>query len=187
MKKHSGQSSLRQGGLVALERPATNQKPSIATSGDYEGQGAHLSVEVELLHVLVRVADADEGAELRRGLGLGGAGAAGLRLALDGLAPPPPAVAVQVDARRRAEEALLVAVRLLRHLGVEDDDDHVAVLLQVAHHGLARQPLLLGPVQRRPVADPHTKQNASNSLLPLDPLPKSVVVPFQPCSYEGTY
>ena len=74
----------------------------------------YLSVEVELLHVLLGRADADVGAELRP--------AVGLPVALHLLALPPPAVAVKVDARRGAEEPLLVAVRLLRHLGVEHHD-----------------------------------------------------------------
>lgn len=71
-----------------------------------------------MLHVLIRVADADESAELRGGFGFCGRGPVGGGFALDGLAPPPPSVAVEVDARRRAEEALLVAVRLLGHFCV---------------------------------------------------------------------
>jgi hypothetical protein len=99
----------------------------------------YFAVEVELLHVLIRVADADESAELRGGFGFCGRGPVGGGFALDGLAPPPPPV----------------AVRLLGHFGVQDDHDHVAVLLQVAHHRLTGQPLLLGsaPVRRsgRPI------------------------------------
>jgi hypothetical protein len=111
----------------------------------------NLSVEVQLLHVLVRVADADEGAQLRGGLRFGSRRSVSRCLALDGLPPPPPSVAIQVDARGRAEESLLVTVRFLRHFGVQNDHHHVAVFLQVAHHGLARQTLFLGSVQRRPV------------------------------------
>lgn len=103
---------------------------------------SHLAVEVQLLHVLVGVADADERAQLAALLALAGA--------LHLLALPPPAVAVEVDAGRRAEEPLLVAVRLLRHLGVQHDDDHVAAVAQVLPHRLLRQPLVLGrPEQAR--------------------------------------
>lgn len=95
-------------------------------------------VEVELLHVLVGVADADEGAQLRRLLGLS--------LAQHALASQPPPITEQVDARRRAEEALLVAVRLLRHLGMQDHHDHVGAVAQVPLHGLACEAALLGAV-----------------------------------------
>ena len=81
--------------------------------GDEEGfRGAVvLSIQVQLLHLLVGVADADEGAQLR--VVLRGAGAVQLLpLAL-------PALAVEVDARRRAEEPLFVAVGLLRDLREE--------------------------------------------------------------------
>lgn len=73
---------------------------------------------------------------------LGGAGP----LQLVPLALPP--VAVQVDARRRAEEALLVAVRLLGHLGVQDHHRLVAALAQVPLHRLPRKALLLRPEER---------------------------------------
>ena len=68
----------------------------------------YLSVQIQLLHVLFAVADANECAQL----------AALLRLAgpLHLLTLPPPAVAVQVDARRRTEKTLLVTVRLLSNL-----------------------------------------------------------------------
>lgn len=95
-------------------------------------------VQVQLLHVLVRVADADERAQLRRLLRLA--------LAQHLLLAQPPAVAEQVDAGRRAEEALLVAVGLLGDLGVEDDDHHVGALTQVALHGVAGQLAALAAV-----------------------------------------
>ena len=97
---------------------------------------AHLAVEVELLHVLVGVADTDEGAELRSLLGL--------PCPRHLLPLLPPSVAVEVDAGRRTEEALLVAVGLLRHLGVQHDDDHVAAVAEVLLHGLGAQTLVLG-------------------------------------------
>ena len=85
-----------------------------------------LPVQVQLLHLLVAVADADEGTEL----------SALLRLALPLHLLPllPPAVTVEVDARRGTEESLLVAVGLLGHLGVEHHNDHVSPLIQVSSH-----------------------------------------------------
>ena len=105
----------------------------------------YFAVEVELLHILIGIADADESAELRSGFSLCRWGSVGCGFALDGLASPPPSVAVEVDTRRRAEETFLVTVRLLGHFSVKDDDDHVAVLLQVAHHRFSGQPLFLVP------------------------------------------
>jgi hypothetical protein len=57
------------------------------------------------------------------------------------LALATPTVAKEVYARRRTEKPLLVAVRLLSNLGVEDHYHHVASLLQVLPHGFSRQPL----------------------------------------------
>lgn len=68
-------------------------------------------VQVQLLHILVGVADPDEGAQLR--ITFGDA------LAQHVLLSMAPAVAEQVDAGRRTEEALLVAVGFLRHLYME--------------------------------------------------------------------
>ena len=98
----------------------------------------YFAVQIELLHILIRVADPDESAELRGGLSLGRRGSVGGRFALDGLTAAPPPVTVEVDARRRAEEPFLIAVRFLRHFGVQNDDHHVAVFLQVPHHRLPR-------------------------------------------------
>lgn len=95
-------------------------------------------VEVKLLHVLVGVADADEGTQLR--------GLLRLTLAQHALAPQPPSVPEQVDAGWWAEEALFVAVRLLGHFRMQDNDDHVGAVAQVPLHGLARETALLGPV-----------------------------------------
>lgn len=74
-------------------------------------------VEVELLHVLVRVADADEGAEL--------GGLFGFAFAEHLFLAQSPAITEEVYARGRAEEAFFVAVRLLGDFCVKDDDDHV--------------------------------------------------------------
>ena len=98
--------------------------------GDEQGLGGAevLGVEQERLHFALRVADADQGGYLRRLLA---AAAVEQLLALD--RPP---VAHQVDARRRTEEALLVAVGLLRHLGAQNDHHMVVALLQVSIHSL---------------------------------------------------
>lgn len=99
-------------------------------------------VQVQLLHVLIGVADADEGAQLR--------GLLCLAFAQHLLLTQPPALPEQVDTGWRAEEPLLVAVRLLRHLGVQDDHDHVGAVAQVALHGLPREAALLGAVGSGP-------------------------------------
>lgn len=95
-------------------------------------------VKVQLLHVLVGVADANEGAQLGRLLCL--------TLTQHALAPQPPAIPKKVNARRRAEEALFVAVRFLRDLGMQDHHDHVGTVTQVSLHGFAREAPLLGAV-----------------------------------------
>ena len=99
-----------------------------------------LPIEVELLHVLVRVADADEGAELRTLLRFS--------CPLHLLPLPPPSVAVEIDAGGRTEEALLVAVGLLGHLGVEHHNDHVAAVAEVFPHGLLAQTLVLARTEK---------------------------------------
>ena len=75
----------------------------------------HLSIKIQLLHVLVGVSDSDECAKLRSGLGFSGT--------LHLLLLPSPSVAVEIDAWGWAEEAFLVAVRLLSNFGVKHDDD----------------------------------------------------------------
>ena len=68
----------------------------------------YLSVEIQLLHVLIRVPNPDERAQLRPLLRLPRP---------QHLLPlPPPAVAVQIHAGRGAEETLLIPVRLLGDL-----------------------------------------------------------------------
>lgn len=92
-------------------------------------------VQIELLHVLVGVADTNKGAKLR--------GLFGLAVPEHLLLAHPPAVAEQVDAGRRTEESLLVAVRFLSDFRVEDHDDHVAAVAQVPLHGLPGESLVL--------------------------------------------
>lgn len=78
---------------------------SLVGVGDEEGLGGAVLlavVEVELLHVVVRVADPDEGTELRRLLAFA--------FADHLLLPHPPALAEEVYAGRGTEEALFVAV-----------------------------------------------------------------------------
>ena len=81
--------------------------------GDEEGFGGAILfavVEVQLLHVVVRIADADEGAELR--------GLFTFAFSYHLLLPQSPALAKEVDARRGTEESLFIAVRFLGHLKV---------------------------------------------------------------------
>ena len=68
----------------------------------------NLSIKIQLLHILLAIPNPNKGAQLRVMLVIG----MPLYLVLLLL----PALAEEVDAGRGAEEALLVAVRLLGHL-----------------------------------------------------------------------
>ena len=57
---------------------------------------------------------------------------------------------LQVNTRRRTEEPLLVAVGLLRHLGVEDDDGADGSTAQETLHHVPGHPLVLGEVEGGP-------------------------------------
>src|SRR5579863_9664980 len=90
----------------------------------------NLPVEVQLLHVLVRVPNSDEGTKLCPLLTLS---------VLQELLPfPPPAVPIQVDAGGRAEKSLLVPVRLLCYLRMLNHQNHVPPVPEVSLHGLSR-------------------------------------------------
>lgn len=91
----------------------------------------NLSTEIELLHFLVRIADADEGTQrcplftfsVRNHLFLS----------------LPPAIAHQVYARGRAEEPLFISVRFLSNFGVEYDDFEIVLFVDVPTHCLASE------------------------------------------------
>lgn len=81
--------------------------------GDEESFGSAILfsiVEVQLLHVVVGIADANEGAQLR--------GLFTFTFSYHLLLPQSPAFAKEVDAWRWTEESLFIAVRFLGHLKV---------------------------------------------------------------------
>lgn len=86
-------------------------------------------VEVQLLHVVVGVPYADEGAELGRLIGVS--------VPEHLFVAETPPFAEEIDAGGRAEEAFFVAVGLLGDLRVEDHHDHVGAVPEVALHGVA--------------------------------------------------
>jgi len=83
---------------------------SLVRVGDEKrlGRTVLLAIEIQLLHVLVTAPDPDEGAQLRSLFALA--------LLQHLLVPPTPAAPEEINARRWAEEALLIAVGLLGHL-----------------------------------------------------------------------
>ena len=95
---------------------------------------------------LVRVANANEGAELRALIRLPDS------LQLLSLLPPP--LPVQVDARWGAEKPLLVSITFLGHFGMQHHHNHVPsdagiTTSEVLFHRLSRQSLLLPSEGRR--------------------------------------
>ena len=123
---------------------------SLITIRYKEGLGSAVvaTVEVQLLHVKVRVANSDKSTELGSLLAVSHA--------QQFLSLVPPAVSVQVDAGRRTEESLLVPVGLLSNFSVKYNYHHVPAVSQVLLHGLPGQPVLLVLVELRPESvDPH--------------------------------